>query len=102
MSASDKLPELRLAPVESADESVVRLGGVFAGSLVSMLNVARIEFVPVTPELEPRLEAGGTTVLVGGGTIVLAGDGRFGMASGGTAPPGFPRRPPRRSDWRPR
>lgn len=45
-----------IAPVESADDSVVRLGGTFAGSLVSVLNVARVEFVPSTPELEARLE----------------------------------------------
>jgi hypothetical protein len=46
-----------IAPVASADDSVVRLGGSFSGALVSMLNVARIEFVPTTPELEARLES---------------------------------------------
>jgi hypothetical protein len=35
-----------IAPVESADESVVRLGGHRSGTLVSALNLARIEFAP--------------------------------------------------------
>ncbi len=45
-------------PVESADASVVRLGGALAGNLVSMLNVSRIEFLPVSPELQARIESG--------------------------------------------
>jgi hypothetical protein len=46
-----------IAPVESADDSVVRLGGALAGAMVSVLNVARIEFLAPTPESESRLEA---------------------------------------------
>lgn len=45
-----------VAPVESADDSVVRLGGALAGAMVSMLNVARIEFLAPTPEFEARIE----------------------------------------------
>ncbi len=45
-----------VSPVTSADESVLRLGGSLAGSAVSLLNVARIEFVPTTPEIEARIE----------------------------------------------
>ncbi len=47
-----------VAPIASADESVIRLGGDLSGSLISVLNVARIEFVPPTPELQGRLDAG--------------------------------------------
>lgn len=45
-----------IAPVESADESVLRLGGVLAGSLISTLNLSRIEYVPLTPDLLERVE----------------------------------------------
>lgn len=45
-----------VAPIESADESVIRLGGPLRGSLVSVLNLARIEFVPLSPDLESRLD----------------------------------------------
>lgn len=46
-----------VSPIESADESVVRLGGAMRGALVSVLNLARIDFVPVSPDLENRLDA---------------------------------------------
>lgn len=46
-----------VSPIQSADESVVRLGGPWRGSLVSVLNLARIEFVPVAEEVEARLDA---------------------------------------------
>jgi hypothetical protein len=45
-----------VAPIESADESVIRLGGALRGSLVSVLNLARIEFVPLSPDLGKRLD----------------------------------------------
>lgn len=45
-----------VAPIQSADESVLRLGGSLQGSLLSVMNVARVEFIPVTPELETRIE----------------------------------------------
>lgn len=53
-----------IGPVEKADESVIRLGGTFAGMLVSTLNVARIEYVPLTPELQERAEADRRGVLL--------------------------------------
>jgi hypothetical protein len=53
-----------VAPVEAADESVLHLGGALDGSIVSVLNLARLEFVPLTPELEGRLESGRTGVLL--------------------------------------
>lgn len=46
-----------IGPIESADESVLRLGGALSGGLVAMLNVARVEFVPQNPELQGRLES---------------------------------------------
>lgn len=45
-----------VAPIESADDAVVRLGGFLSGSMVSLLNVARIEFLAPTPEFEARWE----------------------------------------------
>jgi len=53
-----------IAPVVSADESVIRLGGRMAGALLSALNLARIEFVPLTPELQEKVEAGRQGVLL--------------------------------------
>ena len=53
-----------IAPVVSADESVVRLGGGMSGGLLSALNLARIEFVPLTPELQVKVEAGRRGVLL--------------------------------------
>lgn len=63
-----------IAPVESADDSVVRLGGVLQGALVSTLNVARIEYVPLTPELQERAEADRQGVLLVDGDFL---DGRL-------------------------
>lgn len=45
-----------VGPIESANESVVRLGDDWKGSMVSVLNLARIDFVPLTPELRSRLD----------------------------------------------
>jgi hypothetical protein len=45
-----------IAPVVSADESVLRLGGSLAGAVVSAMNLARIEYAPLTPELRERAE----------------------------------------------
>lgn len=56
-----------VAPIQSADESVLRLGGDFSGALISSLNLARIEFVPLTPELEGHLEPGRSGVLLADG-----------------------------------
>ena len=46
-----------VGPIESADESVVRLGGSLEGSMVAVLNVARIEFLPPNAEMAGRLES---------------------------------------------
>lgn len=45
-----------IGSITSADDAVVRLGAPFAGGLVSVLNLARIEFVPLTSDLVARLE----------------------------------------------
>ncbi len=45
-----------IGPVVRADESVIRLGGGLSGNLVSALNLARIEYVPLTPDLLERAE----------------------------------------------
>ncbi len=45
-----------IGPVVSADESVLRLGGSLAGAVVSTMNLARIEYAPLTPELRERAE----------------------------------------------
>ena len=65
-----------VAPVESADDSVVRLGGALAGAMVSVLNVARIEFLAPTPEFESRLEPGRP------GLVLADGDFLDGMLRG--------------------
>ncbi|MGE3308909.1 MAG: hypothetical protein AB7O66_02995 [Limisphaerales bacterium] len=53
-----------IGPVERADESVIRLGGELSGNLVSALNLARIEYVPLTPDLRERAEADRRGVLL--------------------------------------
>jgi len=63
-----------VAPVESADDSVVRVGGVFAGAMISTLNLARIEYVPLTPELRERAEPDRAGVLLVDGDFL---DGRL-------------------------
>ncbi|MBL9134662.1 MAG: hypothetical protein JNK85_02275 [Verrucomicrobiales bacterium] len=57
-----------VSPIESADESVIRLGGAMRGALVSVLNLARIDFVPVSPDLEQRLD------VLRPGLLLLDGD----------------------------
>lgn len=59
-----------VAPVESADESVLRLGGALRGSPVSVLNLARIEFLPLPPELAARLEPDRPGVLLTDGDFL--------------------------------
>lgn len=58
------------APVESGDESVLRLGGDWAGSLVSVLNLARIEFVPLPPEFEARIDDHRSGVMLADGDFL--------------------------------
>ncbi|MBX3746299.1 MAG: hypothetical protein KF833_13415 [Verrucomicrobiae bacterium] len=58
------------APVVSGDESVLRLGGDWAGSLVSVLNLARIEFVPLAPETEARIDDDRSGVLLADGDFL--------------------------------
>ena len=59
-----------IVPVESDDDSVVRLGGSLAGGLVSTLNLARIEYVPLAPELVARIEASRPGVLLADGDFI--------------------------------
>jgi hypothetical protein len=59
-----------VAPVDSADESVVRLGGSLRGSLVSVLNLARIEFLPLPPDLAARLEPDRRGLLLNDGDFI--------------------------------
>lgn len=62
-----------IAPVESADDSVVRLGGGMRGSLLSVLNLARIEYVPLTPEMQERVEPDRPGVLLVDGDFLDGG-----------------------------
>lgn len=66
-----------LSPIQSADESVLRLGGPWNGALVSVLNLARIEFVPLTTDLAPRLEPGRVGVLLVDGDFLDGSLRRF-------------------------
>lgn len=56
--------------IESADDAVVRLGAPFRGGLVSVLNLARIEFAPLSSELVGRLEPDRPGVLMTDGDFV--------------------------------
>ncbi len=62
-----------IAPVDSADDSVVRLGGGMRGSLLSVLNLARIEYVPLTPEMQERVEPDRPGVLLVDGDFLDGG-----------------------------
>ncbi|MCC6231239.1 MAG: hypothetical protein IT580_01260 [Verrucomicrobiales bacterium] len=79
--ASTGYPRLRLrggstlvGPVESADDSVVRLGGPWKGTMVSLLNVARLEFAPLSPDHEARLADERVGVMLADGDFL---DGRL-------------------------
>jgi|GEM_PF-2233455 len=63
-----------IGPIQSADESVIRLGGILAGALVSTLNLSRIEYAPLSPELRDRTEEDRRGVLLVDGDFL---DGTF-------------------------
>lgn len=59
-----------IAPIESADDAIVRLGGTRAGTLISALNLARIEFAPTPTNRLQSLDPHRSGLLLADGDFI--------------------------------
>ncbi len=73
-----------ISPVAFSDDAVLHLGGPLRGSLLSVLNVARIEYLPLTSDGESRLEPDRPGLLLADGDFLdgsLRGIGTNGVVT---------------------